>query len=197
MNKRTLDNMVSERLNQPYSRVLVPEDEGGYSASILELPGCFSQGESVEEAVANLEEAAANWIRETIRKGDQVPAPFTSQGYSGRVLLRLPKSLHRQASQLARQDNVSLNAFIISAVASKIGAEDLTSKLASTIESCVAELVREASSLKKTAESFGPPPRLVRYFHGAQRDQAYTAQPGYTEVVDGRFQLGGKNEWQM
>ena len=44
-------------------KVLVrPEAVGGYSVSVPALPGCHSQGESLEEALANVREAAELWL---------------------------------------------------------------------------------------------------------------------------------------
>lgn len=40
-----------------YTIILETEDEGGYSAQCLELPGAISQGETKEEALKNIEEA--------------------------------------------------------------------------------------------------------------------------------------------
>jgi predicted RNase H-like HicB family nuclease len=37
-------------------------DAGGYSASIPALPGCHTQGETLEELRANLREAAEGWL---------------------------------------------------------------------------------------------------------------------------------------
>jgi predicted RNase H-like HicB family nuclease len=43
--------------------VVRPEPEaGGYSASIPALPGCHTQGETLEEVRANLREAAEGWL---------------------------------------------------------------------------------------------------------------------------------------
>jgi predicted RNase H-like HicB family nuclease len=43
--------------NQKYSIILTPEDEGGYSVAVPELPGCFTQGETLEEAIDMAKEA--------------------------------------------------------------------------------------------------------------------------------------------
>ena len=37
--------------------VLEPSEEGGYTASVPALPGCISEGDTMEEAVANIREA--------------------------------------------------------------------------------------------------------------------------------------------
>jgi predicted RNase H-like HicB family nuclease len=44
-------------------KVLVrPETTGGYSVSVPALPGCFSEGENLEEALSNVREAAEIWL---------------------------------------------------------------------------------------------------------------------------------------
>ncbi|MFB3764768.1 MAG: type II toxin-antitoxin system HicB family antitoxin [Methanotrichaceae archaeon] len=40
-----------------YTIILEPQEEGGYTVRCLELPGAISQGETKEEALANIKEA--------------------------------------------------------------------------------------------------------------------------------------------
>jgi predicted RNase H-like HicB family nuclease len=42
--------------------LLQPESAGGYSVSVPALPGCYSQGETREEALENIREAAELWL---------------------------------------------------------------------------------------------------------------------------------------
>jgi len=42
--------------------ILRKEEEGGYSAQCLELPGCISEGENREEALANIREAIEGYL---------------------------------------------------------------------------------------------------------------------------------------
>ena len=116
-------------LRKSYARVLIPDDEGRYAAQILEFPGCYSEGETPEEAYANLEEAAQNWIESALAQGMAIPEPSASQGYSGTVSLRLPKSIHRRAAELAHRDGVSLNQFLVAAIAHRVGTEDLLAEM--------------------------------------------------------------------
>ena len=112
---------ATEYLKKPYGRLLVPEDEGGYRAEIVEFPGCFAEGETAAEAAANLEDAAHSWLEATIAKGQTVPAPMEELDYSGKLVVRLPKSLHRHAAYAANREGVSLNQFIVSSIAEQTG----------------------------------------------------------------------------
>lgn len=45
-----------------YTAVFEPEKVGGYSVTIPALPGCISQGETFEEALKNIKEAAKLYL---------------------------------------------------------------------------------------------------------------------------------------
>jgi predicted RNase H-like HicB family nuclease len=113
---------VHEILMRPYRRVLIPEPESGtYTASIAEFPGCISEGDSPAEAYENLEEAAVSWLEAVIEGGLPIPEPEAENEYSGRVVLRMPKSTHRRAVDAAKTDGVSLNTFLLSAISEHLG----------------------------------------------------------------------------
>lgn len=42
--------------------IIEKEPDGGYSAEIAELPGCITEGDTLEELKANLREAAEGWL---------------------------------------------------------------------------------------------------------------------------------------
>src|SRR5438045_190240 len=100
---------VSARLRMPYARLLVPEEDGGYRAEILEFPGCIAEGDDAAEALSELEAAAEDWLEAALEMGSPIPPPLEEANYSGKLNLRLPKSLHRKASLAADLDGVSLN----------------------------------------------------------------------------------------
>lgn len=52
-----------------YTAVFEPEEVGGYSVTIPTLPGCVSQGETFEEAIANIKEAAELYL-EDLKEGE-------------------------------------------------------------------------------------------------------------------------------
>jgi len=54
---------------------LPPEDGGGFVATVPDLPGCMSDGETPEEALANIRDAVVAWIEEARALGRTVPKP--------------------------------------------------------------------------------------------------------------------------
>ena len=57
-----------------YTIVLIPEaEEGGYSVLVPALPGCVTQGETVEECIAMAQEAIAGWIEVAKKHGEPIP----------------------------------------------------------------------------------------------------------------------------
>jgi predicted RNase H-like HicB family nuclease len=116
-------------LKEPYSRILIPEEGGAFSAELLEFPGCFAQGNSIDEAFNNLEEAAKGWIEASLEQGLDIPTPALNQSYSGKIVLRMPRSLHKRVAQMAERDATSINQFLVTAIAARVGAEEYHSYL--------------------------------------------------------------------
>ena len=54
---------------------LAAEDGGGFLATAPDLPGCMSDGETPEEALANVRDAITAWIEEARSLGRSVPKP--------------------------------------------------------------------------------------------------------------------------
>lgn len=131
---QTMGQSPSTYLKEPYSRILIPNEDGIYSAEILEFPGCFAEGKDPSEAIRNLEASAEAWIEAALAQGQEIPEPEVNQGYGGKVALRLPRSVHRQAARLAEREDTSLNQFLVSAITARIGAEDLYTRLVERFE---------------------------------------------------------------
>ena len=125
---------VKSYLKKPYSRVVTPDESGLFTGRILELPGCFAEGRSPAEAYANLDSAAESWLLSADANGIAIPDPFVLADYSGTVSLRLPKSIHRRASEHARREGVSLNQFLVSSISVSVGARDVVPALLSRFD---------------------------------------------------------------
>ncbi|GDY00057.1 hypothetical protein LBMAG48_24600 [Phycisphaerae bacterium] len=53
--------------------VMIPQPEGGYFVQCPTLPGCFSQGETVEECLTNIREAIELTIEDLQANGQSIP----------------------------------------------------------------------------------------------------------------------------
>ena len=53
-----------------YTVLLEPEDDGGFVVSVPALPGCISQGDTREEALANIREAISVYVEDCREAGD-------------------------------------------------------------------------------------------------------------------------------
>jgi len=103
-------------LDKPYNRVIKRiTDESGtyYHATVLEFEGCQSTGDTYQEAFEGLTEAMQGWIATKLDAGCPIPAPSESDGYSGKFLVRIPKSLHAQLAAMAQKEGVSLNQYAL------------------------------------------------------------------------------------
>ncbi len=96
----------------PYTR-LVQEmnDESGhyFYGRILELDGCQSTGDTLDELYENLNEAMEGYIEARIENNLPISVPGTSNSYSGKFVVRIPKSLHQRLAIEAEKEGVSLN----------------------------------------------------------------------------------------
>lgn len=105
---------LNEYIAMPYRLEIVPDtDEGGFVASYPELPGCITVGETIEEAVSNIEDAKKAWLEAAIEEGIKINEPKTDDNYSGQFKLRIPKTLHRNLAQHAKEEGISMNQYCL------------------------------------------------------------------------------------
>ena len=76
-NKKIERQSLEYYLSLKYPIAIYPE-EVGYTVIIHDLPGCITQGETLEECVFNIEDARELWI-ETVYKSAKKEIPFPSK----------------------------------------------------------------------------------------------------------------------
>lgn len=65
-----------------YKILLNKEEEGGYMVTVPALPGCITQGDSVDEALAMAREAIELYIEELQSRGEPIPDNSNTLEYS-------------------------------------------------------------------------------------------------------------------
>lgn len=107
---------VKDYMELPYNYIIQPvSDESGsyFYARVLELDGCQSTGDTFDEAYENLKEAMEGWIETKLEEGYKIPLPVGYDDFSGKFVVRIPKSLHYRLSVEAEQEGVSLNQYAL------------------------------------------------------------------------------------
>ncbi|MDA3823363.1 MAG: toxin-antitoxin system HicB family antitoxin, partial [Bacteroidales bacterium] len=102
---------VIDYLDLPYKVEIIKNEDSTFFASIKELPGCMTEGDTIVEAYEMIEEAKSLWIETALSDGSTIPEPeiLSKKNYSGKLVLRIPKSLHRRLAKSAEENEVSLN----------------------------------------------------------------------------------------
>jgi antitoxin HicB len=90
-------------------------------ARVLELPYCMTHGATPEEALRDIEDAKLEWLKSSLEAGLPIPEPVK---FSGQYHLRMPPSLHEALAIKSESENVSLNQFIVTALARAVGYEE-------------------------------------------------------------------------
>ena len=108
---------IDQYMKLPYKIEVIPDvDDGGYGVCIPDLPGCVSTGETIGEAISNIEGAKREWITAAVEDGLTIPEPSPESdlsSYSGQFKLRIPKSLHRSLSEHAKKEGISMNQYCL------------------------------------------------------------------------------------
>lgn len=98
--------------NMPHRVELKADEEGGFFVSIPDLPGCYSQAETIQDAYDMILDAKKAWIETALENGDTISEPTDEKKYSGRLLLRIPPQLHSELAEKANLQGVSLNQYL-------------------------------------------------------------------------------------
>lgn len=105
---------LNEYMKLPYRMEIVEDmDEGGYVVSFPELPGCLTCGESIEDAIANVQDAKQAWFEAALEEGISINEPDALKEYSGQFKLRLPRSLHRSLVEHSKLEGISMNQYCV------------------------------------------------------------------------------------
>ena len=102
-------------------RPLSADEGGGYLISYPDFSECISDGETVEEAIANGHDALKATIAALRAKGLPVPAPNSGGVASGKFVARVPKTIHAQLATRAKAEGVSLNTLVLAFIAEGLG----------------------------------------------------------------------------
>ncbi len=101
-------------------RPLSKDEGGGYLLEYPDIPGCMSDGETVEEAIANGREALRDCIEVFRESGRKLPKPSVE---AAQWRQRLPRTLYLKLTRQAETEGVSINSLVTAIILEAIGSK--------------------------------------------------------------------------
>lgn len=101
-------------------RPLSKEEGGGYLVEYPDLPGCMSDGVTIDEAVRNGREALRDCLDVFKESGRRIPKPSIA---AAQWRQRLPRTLYSKLTKQAENEGVSINSLVTAMIAEAIGAK--------------------------------------------------------------------------
>ena len=123
MARQPATDAPERRVETPYAMVLSCAENGDgptWTATVEELPGCSAHGPTPEHAAAGVHDAIEQWVRAARADGRDVPPPGAAAPQSGKLLVRMPRSLHSELVRASEREGTSLNAYIVAALAASV-----------------------------------------------------------------------------
>jgi predicted RNase H-like HicB family nuclease len=106
--------------------IFYSDEDEGFIALASDLPGCSAFGETRADAANEIQDAICAWIEAAEKAGNPIPEP-SKRGAdslpSGKILLRLPRTLHGQLVEQAQREGTSLNQFLLYVITSNTSAQ--------------------------------------------------------------------------
>lgn len=99
-------------MNKNYRVSLYFDPEGYWVAEHPELPGCIADGETAPEALSSLDITRELWMESRLATGLEIPEPQEEPQYSGKFVLRVAKSMHKELAREADVEGISLNTYV-------------------------------------------------------------------------------------
>ncbi|MEI6702608.1 MAG: type II toxin-antitoxin system HicB family antitoxin [Deltaproteobacteria bacterium] len=129
MSVKQIKQMTPPYPFEAYGHIIAPlstDDGGGYMITFPDLPGCMSDGETLEETLINGRDAFNSWISAQIDMGRQIPEPthYDDSGKPVKFVQRLPRSIHASLQARAKSEGVSINTLVLALIAEGLGRYD-------------------------------------------------------------------------
>jgi predicted RNase H-like HicB family nuclease len=123
--KQTMATSNMSKSSRYPIEVFYSEEDGGFIAIAKDLPGCSAFGKTQAKAVAEIQHAIKAWQEATKAAGNPVPEPSrpveNESLPSGKILLRVPRTLHASLIECAKKESVSLNQHLVSVLSAGVG----------------------------------------------------------------------------
>lgn len=123
-------------LNYPMS-LTYEKDDGVYFVEFPDLPGCMAHGKTPTDAYKLAQKVKREWLEDVLVSGKTIPEPKSEEDFSGKFVVRIPSSLHKDLSRQAEKAGRSLNqhvGFLLAERSNALSTENSANRLDNTIK---------------------------------------------------------------
>lgn len=116
---------MAKCMDYPFEvRPLSAQEGGGFLISYPDFSDCFSDGDTIEEALENGNDALESTIAALKSKELPVPVPNGGGIASGKFVARVPRTVHARLTSRAKAEGVSLNTLVLAFIAEGLGRKE-------------------------------------------------------------------------
>lgn len=125
------------------------EDHPFWVAESKELKGCLGQGDTIEEALAELDVNEEEWLKTAAELNMRIPevSVESMEAYSGKFVVRVSPVIHKEASECAKKQGISLNQYVNNAILTA----NVSNAAAEAVDRKLNQLVNEVRSIKRAS----------------------------------------------
>ncbi len=130
LNKKSKSSVyqpLSFYLNLPWSYTIEKCEEDGdsyYLMRINELPGCMTDGKTLEEAAEQIHEALEGYLLGMMDANNPIPTPVSREKFKGKIALRTSSDKHYRLAKVAQRYGKSVNKLIEEAIENYLASLD-------------------------------------------------------------------------
>lgn len=152
---------MESKVNKYAVNIVWSDNDDGYIATCPQFPGLSAFGETPEAALCEAWVAIALFMKTYEEDRIPIPEPQGILHYSGQFRLRLPQSLHAQLANMADAEGVSLNQFVLDALAERAGAQKVHKQMLQEMGRAIANLVTQTGYFYQSAN--WPAPKIEAF----------------------------------
>jgi predicted RNase H-like HicB family nuclease len=130
-------------------RIFWWDEDNAWVAVCPAFPFISALGATREEAAREIDEAIEEVIFTCEEEGKPLPPVIPEPVSSGQIRLRLPRTVHDRAIECAQIDETSLNTFLVSAVAQRIGESTALAEMRALREDVVRMLAEQNAAIER------------------------------------------------
>ncbi len=102
--------------------VVWSEDDACFIGRVDEFPSLAAHGSTQEKALREIRHVVEYVLEDLAAEKESVPVPLSKRAFSGKLNVRMPKTLHRRLAAESEREGVSLNNWINTKLASTVKA---------------------------------------------------------------------------